>query len=156
LLTFVSEAEAKEIRTYFSERFGIRQEFFNGFRLLKKGMIWIVSDAPPLNEMLRGLKVETAGLPFLRIRRPWKPTTVGLQLIGPYATRNVIELDEVGLEGFLSGEPMIQPFPADPGFVIVKWNGEVLGCGLYGKGGLRSQIPGETLRQLKLRFVEEE
>jgi NOL1/NOP2/fmu family ribosome biogenesis protein len=49
----------------------------------------------------------------------------------------------------LTRESIEGPFPLEPGFVIVRWKGKVLGCAVYGKGRLRSQIPekrGEPFR----------
>lgn len=157
--TFISEVEQEEILAYFFERFGIPPEAFQGYRFARRGgTIWIASDAPGLDEALRQLKVETAGIPLLRRRPersegpalsrvegipPWKPTTAGLQVFGRFATRNVVDLDDEALETFLRQGIVQKDFPVEAGYVIVRWKGRVLGCGLYGKGGLRSQIPSE-------------
>ena len=80
MLTFVSYTDRKAILAYFQERFGIPEEAFDGFRLLKKGRtIWAVKDGPGLDQLLNLLKVEAAGVPLIRIRTTMqKPTTATL------------------------------------------------------------------------------
>ena len=149
--TFASEAERQEILDYFFQRFGIPEKAFEGFCFLKKERkIWAVRDHPELERILKQLKVESAGIPLLRTKiSMWKPTTAGLHFFGCHATRNVIDLDGDVLRTFLNRESIQGPFPLEPGFVIVRWKGKVLGCAVYGKGRLRSQIPekrGEPFR----------
>jgi len=143
LPTFASEAERKEILGYFSERFGIPEKAFDGFCfLMGERKIWVVRDHPELERILDQLKVRSAGIPLLRTKPSmWKPTTAGLHLFGLHATRNVIDLEGDALQAFLKREPIDGPLPIEPGFVIVRWQGKVLGCGVYGKGKLRSQLP---------------
>lgn len=141
--TFASEAERREILDYFSRRFGMPEKAFEGVCFLKgERIIWAVRDHPELERILQEMKVESAGIPLLRTKASrWKPTTAGLQVFGRYATRNVIDLDGDVLRAFLNRESIEGPFSLEPGFVIVRWGGKVLGCAVYGKGRLRSQIP---------------
>ena len=149
MLTFVSCADRKAILAYFEERFGIPEEAFDGFRLLKKGRtIWAVKDGPGLDQLLKELKVEAAGVPLIRVRTAMrKPTTAGLRLW--QATRNVIDLDDEALEEFLNRGVLLKTFPAESGYVVVRWRGKILGCGLYSKGKLRSQIPKHWWHQVR-------
>jgi len=151
LPTFASEAERREILDYFSQRFGIPEKGFEGYCFLKEERkIWVVRDHPELESTLQQLKVESAGIPLLRTKiSMWKPTTAGLQFFGRHAIRNVIDLEGEILRAFLRRESIEGPFSLEPGFVIVRWRGRVLGCGVYGKGKLRSQIPGPRRRGLK-------
>ena len=141
--TFASEAERKKILDYFSNRFGIPEKAFEGFCfLMGERKIWIVRDHPELERIFNQLKIESAGIPLLRTKPSmWKPTTAGLHLFGLHATRNVVALDGDALRAFLKRETIDSPLPLEPGFVIVRWQGKVLGCGVYGKGKLRSQLP---------------
>lgn len=136
-------AEREQVLAYFAERFGVPKESFQNFRLLKEGKtIWIVADGPGLDEVLERLKIEMAGIPLLRLKAPrWKPTTAGLHLLDRQATRNGIDLDDLELNDFLAGKPLSRTWPAEPGYVIVRWKGRILGCGLYRREELRSQIP---------------
>jgi len=149
LLTFVSHADRREILVYFKERFGIPEEAFDGFRLLKKGRtIWAVKDGPGLEQILKQLRVEAAGVPLIRVRTAMrKPTTAGLRLWQP--TRNVADLDNGALEDFLNQGVLSKTFPVEPGYVVVRWREEVLGCGLYSPGKLQSQIPKHWWQQVR-------
>jgi NOL1/NOP2/fmu family ribosome biogenesis protein len=152
---FVSKAERDEILSYYRERFGIPDGVFTGFSFLKEGkMIWVVSESKGLEDILAGLKIKSAGVPLLRLLDRWKPTTVGLQVFGSLATKNVVDLDDRTFDLFLKDGAVRKDFSADYGYVIVKWKNGVLGCGLYGKEGLKSQIPMEGWRQVKLRNPE--
>jgi NOL1/NOP2/fmu family ribosome biogenesis protein len=143
LPTFASKAERQEILDYFSRRFGIPGKAFEGFCFLKgERKTWAVRDHPELEKTLKQLKVESAGIPLLRTKKSmWKPTTAGLQFFGCHATRNVIDLEGDVLRAFLNRENIEGSFSLEPGFVIARWAGKVLGCGVYGKGRLRSQLP---------------
>jgi NOL1/NOP2/fmu family ribosome biogenesis protein len=151
LLTFASEIETREIVAYMSERFGIPAETLADFSFLRgKRTIWIVPDSPELDGIFQELRVESAGIPLLReMTAGWKPTTAGLHFLGQKATRNVIELNDEELATFLKRGLIRRVFPAERGYVIVRYNGSVLGCGFYGGDVLRSQIPEERLRPLK-------
>lgn len=151
MLTFASESERKEVLDYLADRFGIPPETFDGFCLLRKGnSVWMVSDAPDLRKALGLLNIETAGIPLLRKRPPrWKPTTAGVQFLGPQATRNVIDLDEDSISPFLEGQTLYGEFDVDPGYVIIRSEGRILGCGFYDRGKLRSQVPKEWRQQMK-------
>ena len=152
---FVSKAERDEILSYYSERFGIPDEVFIGFSFLKEGkMIWVVSESKGLENILARLKIKSAGIPLLRLLERWKPTTVGLQLFGGLATKNVVSLDDETLERFSKDGAVRKDFSAEYGYVIVKWKNGILGCGLYGRDGLKSQIPMGGWQQVKLRNPE--
>ena len=150
MLSFASQTEQKEILTYFSERFGIPGASFKDFCFIKSGnTVWAVSDVLGLAEILKGLKLETTGIPLLRMKKTlWKPTTAGLQFFGQQATRNTIDLNDETLETFLKEGVLLQTLSVEPGFVIIRWNGKVLGCGLYSKGRLTSQVPADSWRQI--------
>jgi NOL1/NOP2/fmu family ribosome biogenesis protein len=151
LLSFASQNEQEEILTYFSTRFGIPGASFNGFCFIKSGnTAWAVSDVSGLAEIVNGLKLETAGIPLLRTKKNlWKPTTAGLQYFGHEATRNTIDLNNETLMALLREGFLVGAFCLEPGFVIITWNGRVLGCGLYSKGRLTSQVPAESWRQIR-------
>jgi NOL1/NOP2/fmu family ribosome biogenesis protein len=153
LLSFASQTERESVLRYFSERFGIEAGVFSGYRLVKSGnTAWAVSDMPGLSGVLEGLKVETTGIPLLRMKKNlWKPTTVGLQFFGRQATRNTISLNDEALEQFLREGFLLQTFSVEPGFVILGWRGNVLGCGLYRKGRLTSQVPVKSWQQIGKR-----
>jgi NOL1/NOP2/fmu family ribosome biogenesis protein len=152
LLIFVKQVEREEILEYFFARFGIAAEAFGGLCFVKKDRtVWIVPDHPGLEDTVEGLKIKAPGIPILRVKTSrWKPTTTGLQFLGGAATRNRVDLEGEALDAFLKEGTVNRSFSLDPGYVIVRWNGQVLGCGLYTKGCLRCQIPEARLGRLKV------
>ena len=114
-------------------------------------MIWVASESKGLEEILNRLKIKSAGVPLLRLLERWKPTTVGLQVFGGLATKNVVSLEDETFDSFLKDGAVHKNFPVEYGYVIVKWKNGVLGCGLYGKEGLKSQIPVVGWQQVKAR-----
>jgi len=143
LLVSVSPSDRQAILGYWSERFGVPSTILEGFRLLARGKnVWAIRDHTGLEETLAALKVEAAGLPLLRKRGgTWKPTTAALLWLGDAVDKNVVDLSEASIDFFLRGETLSGPFPVDGGYVAVRYTGAMLGCGLYGKAGLRSQLP---------------
>lgn len=139
--------EAEEVAALWHSRFGIPMEAFSGYRFFKKaGSIWAISEAelPPLS-------YEAIGMRIMNCKdRPWKPTTAALQVFGGRATRNLMHLDKEAARAFLEGKSQDAPSTdgcgtdeCEPGYVVVFYRGEVLGCGLYSHGRLTSQIPKE-------------
>lgn len=128
---------------YFAERFGLGEEAFAGHRFfLRARTIWAAADSPTLSEALEKLALDSVGIPLLRFLPGGpKPTTRGLQVFGGRAVRNVADLAPGDLARLLRGELLGREFPCQPGYVILRSEGQIIGCGLYGRQGLRSQIP---------------
>jgi len=137
--------EASRVVQLWQERFGMDLEAFSGLRFVKKASsIWAISDAE-----LPRLSYESLGMRIMNCKdRPWKPTTAALQLFGRHATKNLVHLEGGEARLFLQGAS--QPLPehcnagaCQPGYVVVFYRGDALGCGLYSHGMLVSQIPKE-------------
>jgi NOL1/NOP2/fmu family ribosome biogenesis protein len=143
LLVSASPSEQQEILEYWSGRFGVPPATLQRLRFLIRGKtVWGMADLKGIDETLASFKVEAAGLPLLRRRGgQWKPTTAALHFLGDAVSKNVVELTAEGLDPFLRGEILSGPLSVEPGYVAVRWEGRMLGCALYGKGGLRSQLP---------------
>lgn len=123
------------------DRFGISNKAFAGYRFFRKAQsVWVIYDAD-----LPRLSYEALGLRMMSLKdRPWKPTTAALQIFGKHATRNLVHLHEGQARVFLAGESQtIIDSGSEPGYVVVFYRGEVLGCGLYSHGRLVSQLPKE-------------
>jgi NOL1/NOP2/fmu family ribosome biogenesis protein len=132
--------ELSEVAELWHSRFGIPEYVFDGYQFFRKAQsVWIISDSD-----LPRLSYETLGMRMMSLKdRPWKPTTSALQIFGKHASKNLAHLDGEQARVFLAGGS--QPFESgsEPGYVVVFYRGEVLGCGLYSHGKLVSQIPKE-------------
>jgi NOL1/NOP2/fmu family ribosome biogenesis protein len=134
--------DSSEVSELMNSRFGIPEQAFSGFLFFRKAKsVWAISEAE-----LPRLSYESLGMRIMNLKdRPWKPTTCALQIFGRHASRNLVHLDEREAMLFLQGASMLlSPEPVlEPGYVVVFYRGEVLGCGLYTRGRLVSQIPKE-------------
>ena len=136
------EPQRSGVLDYFETRFGIPLRLFTGYRLLERSKVYVLLRDSPHVEALAFLQVQNVGLPVLRkIRHYLKPTTAALQRFGAQATRHTIALTTSQMAQLL-GEHRV-PYHVDwePGYVILLHQGEVVGCGVYTPGWLRSQIP---------------
>jgi NOL1/NOP2/fmu family ribosome biogenesis protein len=123
-----------------SSRFGVPLEVFDGYSFYRRAQgIWAFSGAH-----LPGLSYEAVGLRMISLKeKPWRPTTSALQVFGMHATKNVVRLQPDQARLFLAGESQALDADVEPGFVVVLSSGDILGCGLYSRGTLASQLPKE-------------
>jgi NOL1/NOP2/fmu family ribosome biogenesis protein len=137
--SFETEDRSKIIE-FWTSRFGVSESVFDGYRFFKRAKsIWLFSGAK-----LPNLSYETIGLRAVSTKEnPWKPTTCALQILGKYATKNVIDLNREQAMAFMAGESQDIQASVEPGYVAVSNQGQILGCGRYSKGRLESQLPKE-------------
>jgi NOL1/NOP2/fmu family ribosome biogenesis protein len=102
--------------------------------------------------------VEGIGIPFLRLGAElWKPTSAAVVEFGMHATRNVMDLGHDEMLRFLDRRD-IEIADDDcrvegprRGFVIVRFSGLAIGCGLWRRGVLESSVPkGRRMAELDL------
>jgi NOL1/NOP2/fmu family ribosome biogenesis protein len=120
-------------------RFSVPEQAFSNCRFFRKAQsVWALSDVD-----LPRLSYEALGMRIMSCKdRPWKPTTSALQIFGRCASKNLMHLDRDRARIFLEGGSQTAPGEGcEPGYVVVFYRGEVLGCGLYSQGKLISQIP---------------
>jgi NOL1/NOP2/fmu family ribosome biogenesis protein len=132
--------DQSEISELWRARFGLPPEVFSEYRFFRRAQsIWVLRDAK-----LPRISYETLGLRMMSLKdRPWKPTTCALQVFGKYATRNIVHLESGQAARFLAGESQHLTCDCEPGYVVVFYSGDVLGCGLYSHDKLISQLPKE-------------
>lgn len=127
---------------YFDQRFGIPLHAFTGYRLFERHKGYsIVPDSSHL-AALASLKVHSVGLPVLRkVHHYLKPTTVALQRFGQHATRHTYALTTTQAARLLQEHELPLECDWQPGYILLRHQGRIVGCGLYTPGRLRSQIP---------------
>ena len=135
-----SPLDRAEVAELMESRFGIPPPAFEDVSFYRKGRnVWAFS-LPEIPD----LRCESVGLRFLSVRgRVPKPTTYALQLFGHLATKNSVDLSADEAEKFVAGDRQILEADLEDGYVAVSYRGEVLGCGLYARGELASQLPKE-------------
>jgi len=129
-----------EVAELMESRFGIPPAAFENVNFYRRGRnVWAFS-LPEIPD----LRCESVGLRFISVRgRVPKPTTYALQLFGRFATKNSVDLSTDQAEKFIAGEGQRLDAEVEDGYVVVSYQGDVLGCGLYTRGELASQLPKE-------------
>ena len=136
------EPQRSAVLGYFDRCFGIPLIIFENFFLILRHKTYSLLRATPHVEQLAGLHVHSVGLPVLRsIRHHLKPTTAALQHFGTAARRHVLDLSETQIVTLLREREQPLQLDIQPGYVILRHAGHILGCGLYTPGRLRSQLP---------------
>jgi len=137
--------DRREVVRWWAERFGVPEEVFEPYEFYAKGRkaIWAIRRSEHLPKLVGPLRLEALGMVIMRMGKfGWKPTTNAIQVFGRHARKNVVDLDERQMRAFVAGEPIKGPFEGlEEGFVVVRYKGRPLGCGLYRRGVLHSQVP---------------
>ncbi|QJA06898.1 hypothetical protein FVE67_08890 [Thermosulfurimonas marina] len=138
----VPREEREEVLGYLEARFGIPSSTFEGYELLRTAKnYWLFVRTPHLADLQR-LRIQTAGLLFLRkVSEYLKPTSAALQRFGHLATRNVVELDRLTLDRLRLERKIPWEGKVEPGYVILTCEGRIWGCGLHLPGKLISYLP---------------
>jgi NOL1/NOP2/fmu family ribosome biogenesis protein len=85
-----------------------------------------------------------------------KPTTAAIQRFGVHATRHIVDLTADQTRALLHAGVMAHDAPLTPGYVILRQDGHILGCGLLTPGQLRSLIPKWLVKPQRLENNEKE
>ena len=125
----------RDYAKYLIERFGISKEIVRKFKFVERGRsVWAFTGKIIPN------KWESLGIRAFRIGKDIKPTTDFLRLIGRYATKNVVFLSNDEVNNFMRGESLKCNGKLH-GYVIVRTDKFILGCGFCKDGKLISMIP---------------
>ncbi len=149
----LSKQEKEEVINYFCERFGLSKDIFAELGIFRtERKIYVVTNACLQDPMF--LESETAGLAFLRPNSVLKPTTDFLQLVGEHAKKNFIELSQDEAMRYIHGEDLDlsnkKLDEVEPGYVIMKYKGYILGCANFKGGNLKNQLPKSRRMRIKL------
>ncbi len=139
----LKQADIGEIKGYLRDRFGIPEDALSGYRFLESGQGTWMTTLEDCDMFVPMKRLEHVGMRLLsRVDTDLEPMTFALQIIGGLATRNVVELDRELLSSLLSVGGISHEFEdLDEGYVIVRYGGQVLGCGLYKGGTLKARFP---------------
>jgi NOL1/NOP2/fmu family ribosome biogenesis protein len=133
-----SESEVEKAWNYIGERFGVEKADLEGFSIKRvAGDYWLVSEQGDTR-----LEVETYGFRFVRITgRGLKPTTYALQFLGDRISKNIVELDKQEFLDLLNREEMVPREMDEKGYVALRFEGQIVGCGYYMNETVSSRIP---------------
>jgi NOL1/NOP2/fmu family ribosome biogenesis protein len=146
------EGTKEKVFCYLEERFGLARSLFDdyGLYMASKGRIYLgpkrVPDLP---------KIATIGLLVARVNVTVKPSTNLLQAVGKRVTRSILDVTKEQALIYAKGSD----FKADKaafegitdGYVLVRYEGAPLGCGLLQKGMVKNMLP--KAKRLELKFI---
>jgi len=149
-----SEDERHYLFGFLKERFGIPEDSFEEYLLLRRNKSWqLIKNASQL-EYASNLKVSKVGIrAFQKVGAFVKPTTRLIQIFGHSATKSKLDIEEEQLSIILSGEKFPVDLAIDKGYVILALNSKmILGLGFFVNGEVHSQISRKELRQAMLIY----
>lgn len=132
------EKDVEKAWEYIRKQFGVEKLDLEGFEIKKvAGDYWLVSE-----HIDTKLEVETYGFRFVRITgRGLKPTTYALQFLGGRISKNIVELDKEEFLKLLNRKEMIPRQKEEKGYVALKFEDQIVGCGYYMNEKVSSRIP---------------
>ncbi len=138
-LKILNKKETKQILSIISKQFGCDVELDYVFMKNEKNKIFITNRQ--ISEIdLSKLRVNSVGLYIAEQKdNQIRLSIEGSQLIGPYAKKNVVELNEEQASKWMKGEDL--EIEGDySGFVIIKYKKDFLGCGKYSNGRIWNYV----------------
>lgn len=136
----------EELEKILEKNYGARVDLSNYLIFEgKERKIWI-SSKKVLEVRLEKLKVNSIGLYFGKLKRNEKIhlSPEGSQIVGKFAVKNILSLDEEKAKKFMEGSDLTLSLPknCEPhNFVIVKKGDDILGCSLALENGIRNLLP---------------
>jgi len=132
-LKILNKKQTKEILNLIKKQFGADVKLDYAFLKNEKGKVYLINkDIAKIN--LEKVRINSVGLYFAQIRaNEIRLSIEGSQLIGPIATKNILELTEKQVKEWMVGEDLDVDSGLS-GFILVKHSGDFLGCGKIGEG----------------------
>ena len=137
-----TQIDGSTVKGFYEERFGIPESVFDGCYYFESTKSYYVTRSHHMPGLISLKRIEFGGIRVLRkMKNRLKPTSYGLHLFGEQASRNVIDLSRDELAAVFK-----VPIPKDleimsNGYVVLRYNGNILGCGLFIDGRLIHQFP---------------
>ncbi|MEM4598254.1 MAG: hypothetical protein QW400_01025 [Candidatus Diapherotrites archaeon] len=118
--------------------FGVKRELLENYNIEKIGnSYWLTSKGL---KSFEGFNVQCKGLRIAeRTKLGLKPTSYGLQFFGQQIKENVVDLKKDELLSIIKGKPIAKS--CKDGYIALRLEGYVVGCGLCKKGLVYSQLP---------------
>ncbi|MBI4451453.1 hypothetical protein HY642_05745 [Candidatus Woesearchaeota archaeon] len=139
-LTALQRKEAKEILALIEDQWGAQLDLEVIWYKSTQGKLYIMS--PDINKVdLREMRINNAGLYFGELKHEELRLSIeGSQLVGPTASKGVIEFADDQLNQWLAGKDIPMDC-AQRGFLLVKHGTDFLGTGRCRENVLLNFVP---------------
>ena len=139
-LKILNNKEIKEIFELIEIQWGAKLRLGYGFLRNNKKKVFIISKDISRIDISK-LRVNSIGIYFCEIDdRGIRLSIEGAQLIGPKATKNLVELNDKETRRWLKGEDLEKECKDCEGFVILKNEIDFLGTGKYSNGKILNYV----------------
>ena len=129
-LKILNSKEIKEILKLIEKQWGAKLKPDYAFLKNMEGRIFIISKNIGKIE-LEKLRINSIGMYFCEIDKLGIRLSIeGSQIVGPRATKNVVEISEEQAKKWFNGQDL-EIKGSYSGFVIIKYNNDFLGTGNY-------------------------
>jgi NOL1/NOP2/fmu family ribosome biogenesis protein len=132
--------ESRDFLEKVEKQWGAAPELDFAFLQTQKEKIYMISKS--LGEIdASKLRIDTLGLYFAELKHNELRLSIeGSQLVGPSATKNVVELDKDEFEQWLKGNDVVKQADVE-GFVLIKHGNYFAGTGKYRDGVILNFVP---------------
>ncbi len=140
-LKYLNKKEIKHILEILSTQFGFEEELDYEFLLrTKDDRVFLINrDVRRVDD--RKIRVNAIGLYFGELKKNTIRLSIeGSQIVGPYATKNVLKIPDVEVAPWIEGEDLTVDSPL-AGIVIITNGRDYMGCGSIKQGIVLNQIP---------------
>ena len=139
-LKILNNKEIKEIYKLIESQWNAKIRLDYGFLKNKKNRVFIISKGIAKIDT-SNLRINSAGMYFCEIDdKGIRLSIEGSQLIGPKATKNIVELNEDEVRKWLKGEDLEKERKDCSGFVILKHKHDFLGTGKYSNARILNYV----------------
>ena len=139
-LKILNNKEIKEILKLIEERWGAKLKLDYGFLQNNKNRVFIISKDIAKIDTSK-LRLNSAGMYFCEIdKKGIRLSIEGSQIVGPKATKNIVELNEEETKRWFKCEDLEKECEDCGGFVILKHNNDFLGTGKYSNGKILNYV----------------
>ncbi len=139
-LKILNNKEIKEIYKLIEKHWGAKVKLDYGFLKNNKNRVFVISkDISKID--ISKLRLNSVGMYFCEIdSKGIRLSIEGSQIIGPKATKNVVELNEEETKKWFKGEDLEKECKDCNGFIILKRKDDFLGNGKYANGKILNYV----------------
>ena len=139
-LKILNNKEIKEILKLIENQWGAKLKLDYGFLKNPKNRVFVISKDIAKIDTSK-LRLNSAGMYFCELdSKGIRLSIEGSQIIGPKATKNIVELNEEETKKWFKGEDVEKECKDCNGFVILKNNHDFLGTGKYANGKILNYV----------------
>ncbi len=140
-LRILNSREIRDIVSKLEKQYGCTLAFDFAFLMDSNDKIFIVDrDVSQID--FEKLRINSVGLYFAEVTKNGeiRLTMEGSQIVGQFARKNVVDLDEGQVRRYFLGEEVAVETDAS-GFVLLRFHGDLFGAAKYKEGKILNYLP---------------